>query len=120
MNKITTTIFAALIAGAFALTACGGSKDEAKSDKCAKAVDHTMTLSLKMAKDMAGAMGDKGKEVIAKAEKEIKAKTPEAIKSCQESLKKEPEKVGKLLDCMIGAKDIQGLQACEGVNDLMK
>ena len=112
----------AAIVGAFALTACGSKDEKASGDKCTKAVNHTMSLSMDMVKGMAEAMGDKSKEIIAKAEKDIKEKTPEAIKKCGERLKADP-KIEKTLDCLLASAnqhllDITWLDRCPGLDPI--
>ena len=99
-----------------AATGCSGVEG-----KCSKAIDNATQISIQMVQAMAMLGGEKGKakaaEAKVKIEEAVAAKKPEAVKQCVKAAK-EDTKVEAAIDCVANAKDIAGLQKCEGADFL--
>ena len=108
MKKTLQSVVAALALGAFSMGCSGG-------DKCEKAVDKVMDMAMDMAAGMAAGMGgDQADEMKKQMTAEFEKAKPEALKQCQEALKKDKAGTEKSLDCILEAKDLSGLEKCEG------
>lgn len=104
-------ISAVLLASlAFSGGCAGGASGERE-----KLIDKSVEAAAEMAKAFAG--NEEVDKKMAEMRAELDKKKPEAIKKCAEALAKDKE-LEKTVDCLIAAKDLQAMGACEGADKL--